>query len=150
MQSLWRNVPYWLASPALLSLPYYRIQDYQPSDGTTHNVPSLLHHQLRKCLTAGSHGGIFSPEAPFSVITPACVMLTKPASTVAFSEHLMVPRLLDFVALVGFYFSQFFLTTKLFCLDIGSSGVYKVGCSPLIEVLSEDLCFPVSLNLGLS
>ena len=62
----------------------------------------------------------------------------------------MVPGLLDFVALVGFYFSQFFLTTKLFCLDIGSSGVYKVGCSPLIEVLSEDLGFPVSLNLGLS
>jgi hypothetical protein len=26
---------------------------------------------LRKCLTAGSHGGISSTEAPFSVITPA-------------------------------------------------------------------------------
>jgi hypothetical protein len=34
---------------------------------------------LRKCLTAGSHGGIFSTEAPFSV-TPACVKRhTKPA-----------------------------------------------------------------------
>jgi hypothetical protein len=31
---------------------------------------------LRKCPTAGSHGGISSPEAPFSVITPACVKLT--------------------------------------------------------------------------
>jgi hypothetical protein len=26
---------------------------------------------LRKCLTAGSHGGISSTEAPFSVVTPA-------------------------------------------------------------------------------
>jgi hypothetical protein len=26
---------------------------------------------LRKCLTAGSHGGISPTEAPFSVITPA-------------------------------------------------------------------------------
>jgi hypothetical protein len=26
---------------------------------------------LRKCLTVGSHGGISSTEAPFSVITPA-------------------------------------------------------------------------------
>jgi hypothetical protein len=26
---------------------------------------------LRKCLRVGSHGGISSTEAPFSVITPA-------------------------------------------------------------------------------
>jgi hypothetical protein len=32
---------------------------------------------LRKCLTVGSHGGISSPEAPFSVKTPACVKLTQ-------------------------------------------------------------------------
>ena len=32
---------------------------------------------MRKCLTAGSHGGISSTEAPFSVITPACVKLTQ-------------------------------------------------------------------------
>jgi hypothetical protein len=32
--------------------------------------PPILDHQLRKCLTAGSHGGISPPEAPFSVITP--------------------------------------------------------------------------------
>jgi hypothetical protein len=31
---------------------------------------------LRKCLTAGSHRVISSREAPFSVITPACVKLT--------------------------------------------------------------------------
>jgi hypothetical protein len=40
MQRLWRNVPYWLASPGLLSLLSYRIQDFQPRDGTTHKGPS--------------------------------------------------------------------------------------------------------------
>jgi hypothetical protein len=35
---------------------------------------------LRKCLTAGSHGGISSTEAAFSAITPACIKLTyKPS-----------------------------------------------------------------------
>jgi hypothetical protein len=32
---------------------------------------------LRKYPTTGSHGGISSTEAPFSVITPACVKLTQ-------------------------------------------------------------------------
>jgi hypothetical protein len=32
---------------------------------------------LRKCLASGSRGGIFPTEAPFSVITPACVKLTQ-------------------------------------------------------------------------
>jgi hypothetical protein len=32
---------------------------------------------LRKCLTAGSHGGISSTKAPFSVITPDCVKLKQ-------------------------------------------------------------------------
>jgi len=32
------DVSYWLASPGLLSLLSYRTQDYQPRDGTTHNV----------------------------------------------------------------------------------------------------------------
>jgi hypothetical protein len=36
-----------------------------------------LDHKLRKCLTAGSHGDISPNEAPFSVITPACVKLTE-------------------------------------------------------------------------
>jgi hypothetical protein len=40
MQKPWRDVPYWLASPDLLSLLSYRIQDYQPRDGTTHSGPS--------------------------------------------------------------------------------------------------------------
>jgi hypothetical protein len=39
MQRPWRDVTYWLASPGLLSLLSYRIQDYQPRDGTTHNDP---------------------------------------------------------------------------------------------------------------
>jgi hypothetical protein len=42
MQRPWRDVPYWLASPGLLSLLSYRTQDYQPRDGTTHKGLSLL------------------------------------------------------------------------------------------------------------
>jgi hypothetical protein len=38
--------------------------------------PPTVDHKFRKCLTARSHGGISSREAPFSVITPACVKLT--------------------------------------------------------------------------
>jgi hypothetical protein len=71
MQRPWKDVLYWLASPGLLSLLSYRTQDYQPRDGTTHKGPFPLDHQLRKCLTVGSQGGISSTEAPFSVITPA-------------------------------------------------------------------------------
>ena len=37
MQRPWRGAAYWLASPALLSLLSYTTQDYQPSDGITHN-----------------------------------------------------------------------------------------------------------------
>ncbi|XP_052027512.1 zinc finger matrin-type protein 1 isoform X1 [Apodemus sylvaticus] len=57
-----------------------KTQDYQPRDGTTHKGPSPLDHQLRKCPTAGSHGGTSPTEAPFSVITPACVKLTHQTS----------------------------------------------------------------------
>jgi hypothetical protein len=35
---------------------------------------------LRKCLADGSHAGISPAEAPFSVITPACVKLTHKTS----------------------------------------------------------------------
>jgi hypothetical protein len=45
MQGPWRDVPYWLASPGLLSLLSYRTQDYQPRDGPTHNglgPPTLI------------------------------------------------------------------------------------------------------------
>jgi hypothetical protein len=44
MQRPWRDVSYWIDSPALLSLLAYRTQDYQPRDGTTHNGLSLLDH----------------------------------------------------------------------------------------------------------
>jgi hypothetical protein len=43
----------WLVQPALL-----KNQHHQPRDSTTHKGPSPLDHQLRKCPTAGSHGGI--------------------------------------------------------------------------------------------
>jgi hypothetical protein len=57
MQRPWRDVSYWLASPGLLNLLSSRTQDYQPRDGTTHNRPSPLDHQPKKCPTAGSHEG---------------------------------------------------------------------------------------------
>jgi hypothetical protein len=37
-----RDVLYCLASPGLVSLLSYRIQDYQPRDGTIHKGPSPL------------------------------------------------------------------------------------------------------------
>jgi hypothetical protein len=37
MQRPWRDAAYWLVSSGLLSLLSYRIQDYQPRDGPTHN-----------------------------------------------------------------------------------------------------------------
>jgi hypothetical protein len=44
MQRPWRDVPYWLASSGLLSLLFYRTQDYQPRDGPTHKGPFPLDH----------------------------------------------------------------------------------------------------------
>jgi hypothetical protein len=44
MQRPWRDVPYWLASSALLILLSYRTQDYQPRDGPIHKGPSRLDH----------------------------------------------------------------------------------------------------------
>jgi hypothetical protein len=44
MQRPWRDIPYWLASPGLLSLLSYRTQDYQPRDGPTHKGPFPLDH----------------------------------------------------------------------------------------------------------
>jgi hypothetical protein len=45
---------------------------------STMGPPTLDH--LRKCLTAGSHGGISSREAPFSVITLTYIKLTHKIS----------------------------------------------------------------------
>jgi hypothetical protein len=44
MQRPWRDVPYWLASPGLLSLVSYRTQDYQPRDGPTYKGPIPFDH----------------------------------------------------------------------------------------------------------
>jgi hypothetical protein len=44
MQRPWKDVPYWLASPGLLSLLSYRTHDYQPRDGPTHKGPFPLDH----------------------------------------------------------------------------------------------------------
>jgi hypothetical protein len=44
MQKPWRDVLYWIASSALLSLLSYRTQDYQPRDGPTYKGPFLLDH----------------------------------------------------------------------------------------------------------
>jgi hypothetical protein len=78
MQRPWRDVTYWLASPGLLSLGSYRTQNYQPRDGTTHNEPAPPPPDHVPC--AGSHGGTSPAEAPFSVVTPACVKLTHKTS----------------------------------------------------------------------
>ena len=57
-------------------------------------VPPTLNHQLRECLTAGSHGGISSRVAPFSVITPACVKLThKTSQYTTITSHIWVQHL---------------------------------------------------------
>jgi hypothetical protein len=40
MQKPCRGTAYWIASLGLLSLLYYRVQDHQSRDGTTHNGPS--------------------------------------------------------------------------------------------------------------
>ena len=52
---------YWPPSHDLLSLFSSRTHYFQPRGGTDPLVwPSPIHHQLGKCLTAGSHVGIFS------------------------------------------------------------------------------------------
>jgi hypothetical protein len=71
MQKPWRDDLFCLVSLGMYSLLSYKTQDSQSRDGPTHKGPFPLEHWLRKCLTAGSHVGISSTEAPFSVITPA-------------------------------------------------------------------------------
>jgi hypothetical protein len=43
-------------------------------------APSPIDHYSRKCLIAGSHGGISSRDDSFFIITPACVKLTHKTS----------------------------------------------------------------------
>jgi hypothetical protein len=56
--------------------------------------PPCLDHYLRKCLTAGPHGGTSSTETPFSVITPACVKVTRKTSqyNILFMLLVFVPQ----------------------------------------------------------
>jgi hypothetical protein len=71
MQRPWRDVSYWFASPGLLSLLSYRTQDYQ-AQGWHH--PQWA---LPSSITNGENAlQLDLMEAPFSVITPACVKLT--------------------------------------------------------------------------
>jgi hypothetical protein len=44
--------------------------------GTTQTGLDLPHQSLRKCLSAGSYGSIFSIEGPSSQMTLACVKVT--------------------------------------------------------------------------
>jgi hypothetical protein len=37
IQRPWRSAAYWLAPPGLLSLLFYRNEDYHPRDSITHN-----------------------------------------------------------------------------------------------------------------
>jgi hypothetical protein len=56
----------------LLSLLSYRIKTTSPEMvPPTRGLSLLITNWENKCLTVGSHGGISSTEAPFSVITPA-------------------------------------------------------------------------------
>ena len=78
MQRPWRSAAYCLAPHGLLSLLSYRTQDHQPRDGTTHSGLGLPHQSLIKKMplhTAHLYGGIFSLEAPSSLMTLACVKL---------------------------------------------------------------------------
>jgi hypothetical protein len=61
----------------LLSLLSYRTQNPQLRQGTA-TIGWVLPHEslLRKCPTAGSHGGTSSTKVPFSLMTLACVKFT--------------------------------------------------------------------------
>jgi hypothetical protein len=65
---------------ACSALSLIELKATQPRDGTTHHGSSPLDHQLRKCPTAGYHGGTSPTETPFSVIILACVKLTHKTS----------------------------------------------------------------------
>jgi hypothetical protein len=120
IQRLWRDVTYWLASPGLLSLLSYRIQDYQPKDDTRTMSPCMLDRQLRKCLTARSHGGISSMESPFSVITPACVKLTQKNQPVhifkLFQDEILI--LLNEILFLFKNFIRYFLYLHFKCYSL--------------------------------
>jgi hypothetical protein len=62
-----------------------------PAQGWHHPQEDLSPWSIiEKCLIAGTHGGISSTEAPFSMINPACVKLTQnqPVHTVLKIQNL--------------------------------------------------------------
>jgi hypothetical protein len=81
MQKPWRGAVYWLAPHGLLRLLSYRTQNHQPRGGTTHKglgpPPSTTNEEgaLQTCSQPGSYGGIFSIDAPSSLMTVAYVEL---------------------------------------------------------------------------
>jgi hypothetical protein len=119
-------------------------KDYQPRDGPTHKGPNMvnqlplsafvtkklisvsrgnLDHSLRKCPTAGFHGVTSPTEAPFSVITPACVKLThKTSQYTAFPISVIIVNLLPLSA---------FVTKKLISvfsrLEVQDNQVWALG-----------------------
>jgi hypothetical protein len=74
----------WVLLTGLLPLACSACFLIEPRITSSGKAPTMgwafpLDCQLRQQLTSGSHGGISSMEAPFSVITPACVKLTQKA-----------------------------------------------------------------------
>jgi hypothetical protein len=75
-QRPWKGAGYGLVSRDLLSLLSYRTEKYHPRKDIRDNGLGLPPCQsLRKCPTAGSHGGIFSAEAPSFQIALSWVKL---------------------------------------------------------------------------
>jgi hypothetical protein len=68
----------WMFFTGLLSLISYRTKTSSPKMASpTRGPPPLITNWGNALQLAGSHGGISPTEAPFSVITPACVKLKQ-------------------------------------------------------------------------
>jgi hypothetical protein len=80
MQRPWRDVPYWLASPGLLSLLSYRTQDYQPRDGPTHKGPSPPWTLIEKTPYSWISWRHFLNWSSFPCDNSSCVKLTHRTS----------------------------------------------------------------------
>jgi hypothetical protein len=91
MQRPWRDVLYWLASPALLSLLSYRTQDYQPRDGPTHKFPAWsLIEKMPYSWISWRH---FLNWSSFLCDNSSCVKLTQ-NQPVQYSTYflILIPR----------------------------------------------------------
>jgi hypothetical protein len=71
----------------------YKTQDSSPvmAPPTVEPWP-LPWSSVRKCPTAGSHGGTSLSEAPFSVVTPACVKLTHKPNKFSWETLVLLVR----------------------------------------------------------